>query len=317
MERVTLQIDRVLTEENLEIMSVRWSPDDSMLAVGCSDGSIKIYSEAGLIRTLLCQRGGETMPITSIRWKPATGKTKNVLLSTNCDGGIFQWHASSGRLMYQDYLEFNQTYSCEYSPDAAFYAIGCKDTVIRIYDENSKSLVSQLGPAQGYSIGHNNRIFSLKWADTNMLVSAGWDNKVILWDVRQATRIREIFGPHVCGDSVDVKNNVLLTGSYHTGNQLQLWSILDGQNIYTQNLQSFNKQCLVYTAQFSKTDNIFGIGGSGSDESYFFRINPVTPLAVMTNLTKPVYSIDFCNESAKVAVGCGDGSVVISTIKNV
>ena len=73
----------------------------------------------------------------------------------------------------------------------------------------------------------------------------------------------------------------------------------------------------MYTAQFSKTDNIFGIGGSGSDESYFFRINPVTPLAVMTNLTKPVYSIDFCNESAKVAVGCGDGSVVISTIKNV
>ena len=315
MEEASIQIERILLEENLEIMSVRWSIDDSMLAIGCSDGSIKIYSDEGFIRSLYCQRAAEAMPITSIRWKPASGKTKNVLLATTCDGGIFQFHASSGRLMHHENLVDNSSFSCEYKPDGNAFAIGCRDTTIRLYDEQSKSLITQFGPSLGFNPGHNSRVFSLKWVDENMMISGGWDNKIIIWDIRQREIAKEIFGPHICGDSIDAKGGILLTGSYHQKDQLQLWDIASGRNMLTMQLASGHNECLVYTAQFSKTDDILACGGSGSDESYFFNSNPVSPLGVMANLTKPVYSIDFCNTSSKAAIGCGDGSIVICKVK--
>jgi len=34
----------------------------------------------------------------------------------------------------------------------------------------------------------------------------------------------------------------------------------------------------------------------------------------MNNLTKPVFSIDFSNNSSRAAVGCGDGSVIICSV---
>ena len=315
MESAPIQIERIITEDNVEIMSVRWSPDDSILSIGCSDGSVKIYSDGGFLRSLAFQRHTESTPITCMRWKPATGKTRNVLLVTSSDGSICQYHASSGRIMYQTSLVDNEAYSCEYKQDASAYAIGCKDTSIKIYDENSKAMITMLGPSRGIGAGHNNRVFSLKWFDENLLASGGWDNKILIWDIREAKSVREIFGPHICGDSIDVKNNILLVGSYHHNSQLQLWDIAEGKNLYTESLKTGDKACFVYTAQFGKTENILAVGGSGSDESYFFNSDPVTPLGVIANLTKPVYSIDFCNESSRAAIGCGDGSVVIAKIQ--
>lgn len=86
--------------------------------------------------------------------------------------------------------------------------------------------------------GHSNRIFALKFSseDDNVLLSAGWDNTVLvtlqpgapalttpqIWDMRADTPVRSIFGPHVCGDAIDMSGNVVLTGSYRPEKQLQV-----------------------------------------------------------------------------------------------
>ena len=311
MEGSPVQIERIIREDYVEVMSVRWSPDDSMLAIGCSNGSVKIYADGGFLRSLHCQRSSETFPITSIRWKPATGKTRNVLIATTSEGSIFQYHASSGRIMHNETLTDNQIFASDYKPDSSAFAVGCKDNTVQIYDESSKTITSVLGPSHGFAPGHNSRIFCLKWVDENLLLSGGWDNQILFWDLRSGLPVREILGPHICGDSIDVKDNLVLTGSYADSNQVQLWNLSDCKNVYTGSLEASGRECNVYTAQFSKVNKTFAIGGSGSDEGYFFNYDPVSPQAVMKNLTKPVYSIDFCNNSSKAAVGCGDGSVVI------
>ncbi|OLP92446.1 hypothetical protein AK812_SmicGene25748 [Symbiodinium microadriaticum] len=47
------------------------------------------------------------------------------------------------------------------------------------------------------------------------LVSGGWDNTVQYWDLRAGHAVRAIFGPHICGDALDVSadGTQLLTGS--------------------------------------------------------------------------------------------------------
>ena len=41
-----------------------------------------------------------------------------------------------------------------------------------------------------------------------------WDNTVQLWDIRAGHSVRSIFGPHICGDAMDIDSGTILTGSW-------------------------------------------------------------------------------------------------------
>lgn len=48
----------------------------------------------------------------------------------------------------------------------------------------------------------------------NILFSGGWDDYIMLWDLRNKQPIGMINGPTLSGDSLDIKNDMILTGSY-------------------------------------------------------------------------------------------------------
>ena len=61
----------------------------------------------------------------------------------------------------------------------------------------------------------------------NILFSGGWDNTMQVYDIREKGPVASIFGPHVCGDAIDVRNDgyTVLTGSYRQDDALQLFDI--------------------------------------------------------------------------------------------
>ena len=78
-------------------------------------------------------------------------------------------------------------------------------------------------------VGHSNRIFAVKFDpnDSNIIASGGWDNTVQIYDIRQQGPVGAFYGPHICGEAIDFRNdgNTLLTGSYRPENALELWDI--------------------------------------------------------------------------------------------
>lgn len=68
---------------------------------------------------------------------------------------------------------------------------------------------------------------------------------------------------------------------------------------------------MIYAAQYSKSDGgaIFAVGGSGSNEAYFYDSSSLKPFAVLSNLTKAVYAIDFANTTNRAAICSGDDTV--------
>jgi COMPASS component SWD3 len=56
-------------------------------------------------------------------------------------------------------------------------------------------------------------------------LSGGWDCTVFVWDIRQTKPAASFFGPCISGDSIDYKNNIILTGSYREKNSLELWDM--------------------------------------------------------------------------------------------
>ena len=61
-----------------------------------------------------------------------------------------------------------------------------------------------MGKDSSYTIpGHSNWVLSVKWVDEHCVLSAGWDKVVLLWDIRAKTPQQYLYGPSICGDSLD------------------------------------------------------------------------------------------------------------------
>jgi len=57
-------------------------------------------------------------------------------------------------------------------------------------------------------------------------------DSVQIWDKRVDYAVRRIFGPHICGDALDIDDsNVILTGSWRPDDQLQTWDFNTGKLI--------------------------------------------------------------------------------------
>jgi COMPASS component SWD3 len=80
--------------------------------------------------------------------------------------------------------------------------------------------------------GHSNRVFCVKFNPNqpNCIASGGWDNTIQIYDLRAKGVVGSIYGPHVCGDAIDFKNDgfTMMTGSYRMENALELWDLRNG-----------------------------------------------------------------------------------------
>ena len=77
------------------------------------------------------------------------------------------------------------------------------------------------------NVGHQNRIFGMKCNpnDENMVATAGWDRSLKIYDIRANKVAASIGGPLLVGDSLDVLNDYIITGSNRNRDVMQIYSI--------------------------------------------------------------------------------------------
>ena len=322
-----------ISDNTAEVFCLRFSPDGKFLAAGCGDGAIRVFSaQTGKLSYNLQAGSNIALPTTCIRFRPITqsSRTKNVLIASNAAGVVQHWHMTSGKCLHSLEDENNQVYAMDYNTEGSMFVTVGKDTVIRVYDEATKSASVTMSSGLGYSskntTGHSNRIFSAKFHPTheNIIVTGGWDNTVQIWDIREGQAIRSFFGPHICGDSLDVCNNEILTGSWRIEKQLEIWDFLSGQKIKdvawsSDAAKSSPNQpsCMLYAAQFSKegAGRFIGAGGSGTNEAKLFDHHKNDAcVGIITGLSKGIFALDFSPDNQRFAVAGGDTSIRILDI---
>lgn len=108
------------------------------------------------------------------------------------------------------------------------------DSKIVQYDGKTKKVKNVLQATDSRDVmnGHRMRIFALQYHpdDPHVFISGGWDDTVHFWDDRTTHSVRKLYGPHICGDALDIDpiHNHILSGSWRKNNVLQVKALLQG-----------------------------------------------------------------------------------------
>lgn len=143
--------------------------------------------------------------------------TKNVLIAVNSHGDLKHYHTTSGKVLNQtDPLNVGEYFlTCDYRPDGKAFLAAGNHGLVHVFDEQTRELTVTLqGGGTGHP-GHSNRVVCAKYVpdDPNLIVSGGWDETVLIWDVRAGVVARKpITGVKICGDSIDIHDGFILTG---------------------------------------------------------------------------------------------------------
>jgi len=97
---------------------------------------------------------------------------------------------------------------------------------------NAAETASSLNREKREVMRHSNRIYSVKFCAghtshiENLVLSAGWDRNLMVWDLRtSASPVKSFFGVYLSGDALDCVGSDVVTASYRPDHQLQLWDL--------------------------------------------------------------------------------------------
>ena len=303
-----------IQEENCEIFCVQFSDDSNLVASGLSNGNVSLRSATTGRLSYSLQQSEMQFPVTSVRFNP---KDPKIFIAASADGIIREWTTKNSTFRWTTQEVDNQIYALDFQHTGSIFASAGRDCKVRIYDFSTKKIVQELSRNEfdlETTRGHCNRIYSLKFnpEDTNMMLSGGWDDTIQVWDLRAGSPVRAIFGPHICGDSIDISRNNILACSWRTDDQIQLFDIRTFTPIQTIKWPASDDdpQCLIYSAKFVPNGKHFLCGGSGVNQVRIFSTEQMKQVGTPLNMGSPVFSICMPANASTAVIGAGNGTIV-------
>ncbi len=171
-----------------EVLSVAFSPDGARIATGHLNGSLMIWELANENRGRELKK--HTAPVTSLAFSP----DGHVLVSGSNDRTIQLWNARDANATAPIKTLSGQSAvsSIAIAPNSRLLVSGTDDGTIRVWDvagqgEQAWTRVNERPVAL---TGHGSIARSVAFSpDSNRLISGGWDNNVILWDLADETLV--------------------------------------------------------------------------------------------------------------------------------
>nr|CAH8863900.1 unnamed protein product [Trichobilharzia regenti] len=268
-----------LFTEPQQTYTLDMSPDGLELATGGTDRRIRIYAlqPGGVIglpyeitdETSYNMSKGYHMPGSIKRSLIETARNKNYEILNNAversrsnyPGGRPDQIVDITVKPYSviQCYSTSETSQLSIHEPAAFYSYYQQQNPLAI-----PSLREYVATSPGINIteGHSMRIMALKYHPNKsaMLISAGWDNLVKIWDTRQQTGpVFQIYGPHIASpDGLDIHDNYLLTASWRGKQSLEIWDfrVLTSSTgkAKTFHLHSNNPSSLMDIGDYSKSN---------------------------------------------------------------
>ena len=240
-----------LRENGEGLFAAKYSPDGKFLAATLGSGALRVFrgdDSCALLQKSKLGQGFDDVPSTCVRFRPEcefSEENMYELITCSTAGGLFGFNIDNTEQTEDIFLdrtwkapeEHNETNCADFTPDGLRIATVGSDRSVRIYDPNTRKLLDTLSKGRdenGHTRpAHTNRIFCAKFANPTTLITGGWENPVQIWDLRTGKSERQLGGPNVSGDTIDLLpgGQQIIVGSARPERQIQVFDFLSCREV--------------------------------------------------------------------------------------
>lgn len=203
------------------ILSVVFSQDGKLLALGGANGIVCVWKVADGQQVLIGQRH-----IGCVR-AVAFSCNGQILASGGDDQTVMIWDIRTGQCLKTFCGHSKSVRSLAFSPDGQTLASSSEDRTIRLWDVFTSQCLNTLQ-------GHNGWVMSVAFSpDGSILASGGEDQTVRLWDVHTGECLNSLRGHTNRVYSVTFSPDGLMLASSSEDQTVRLWNVYTGQCLNT------------------------------------------------------------------------------------
>lgn len=306
------------------IYCVNFSHNAQCMVAGCGNGSIQVYScETKRKRRPLKHGSLYGLPITALKFFPFKD---NELITASSDGTLSCWDLEAWNVFKTVDEAHNEICALDFSHDGKIFATAGKDRRVRVYDTSTSQVKLTFGGTDPTEFtrehvitpeaGHGRKVFALRFHpfDDNIFLTGGWDRCIKVWDVRADQIVRAIHGPYICGDGIDIWEDVVLSASWVAHNALQIWDFSSGRLLEMIPFPSAQHGEFLYVGRFCGTGDVIAAGGSGTNDLKIINRKTRTVVSSVENESKPVQALDVSQDGRRLVIGGTGNCVQIVTL---
>lgn len=300
-----------LPSTNNPVTVIDYSPDGSLVALSNQPGEVLIVSSYdGAVKRKITQERSQH-PVTGCQFHPSD---ENMLLFSCKDGYIFNFDITADDPVNMTrHLGSNLLTMCLDSFGEAF-AIACADGSIRLYDLENMQRTKALVKMAGRTVTSQSvTIYSLMFhpEDSNVILSASGNDRVLVWDIRSGSSERSINGPHIRGQGLGMYDGQILTASCREKKALEIWDYGTAKKIRDVNFdnQLAGGDCLINAAKIARNGLDLVAGGSGMNLSQAFEYSRGAVIGQSVQNASPVVQVGVSPFGASFINGHDNGEI--------
>ena len=255
-------------------------------------------------------------PLTGLRFNRASPE---LILATSKDGYIFlhNWQTNEAVLINRQLGSNLQALAVDAFGEQ--FAIGCADGTIRIHDiDNLQRMKACVKSPQ--RVGQTSNVYCLCFhpEDPNILLSAGWNDRVYIWDIRTGNAERSIVGPHIRGDGIDMLGETVVTASARDTRQIEFWDYGSTKRVSELAFDASHcesRSCLVNNINIARNELNFICGGLGAPMGQLFSFRSRQFIGQSVNTTGSAQVSAISPFGSAFIVGSENGDAVCHMVR--
>ncbi|TFI55127.1 hypothetical protein BLD44_006540 [Mastigocladus laminosus UU774] len=279
----------VFTETFGGVISVAFSPDGKLLALGATNGDVRLYQVSDWKQLLICKSHANW--VTSVAFSP-DGKT---LASASNDYTVKLWDISTGQCLQDLQGHENEVWSVSFSPDSDTLVSGSDDQTIKLWSVSTGKCLKTFQ-------GHTSWVCSVAFsADGQTLFSGSDDHTVGVWDVSSGECLKIFHGHHDGIRSISVSSDGQMLASGSEDHTVKLWDVSTGECLKTFHGHSNE----VYSVAFSPQGD-FLVSGSFDQTVRLWNVHTGECLKIFQGHSGWVFSVAFSSQGNLLVSGSYD-----------